>query len=146
MRIPYAYTPIGVTPPRAAAALPCSARSMCLLFRALPAAATTPFLLSPTTCSALVFPLVARTRARVTAAAPLSAPPSSSLVLFLGVLAVLALASPVSTPGLVLFHLSSLPTCKRVLSLKMEVLLHDDTCMMFPGMGGLDSLGHEVMK
>lgn len=106
-----------------AAAHLCFARLMCLLFRVLPAAATTRFLASLTACFALVCPLVAKIPARVTVAALLSAPPRFFLVLCLGVMAVLVLASLVSTLASALFHLLSLATHKNVLDSKMKIII-----------------------
>jgi hypothetical protein len=127
----------GATQLRVAAALLSFARLTCLLFPALPAATTTRLLQSLTACSALVSLLVARTLARVTAVVPLSAPPRFSSVWFLSVMAVLALASLVSTLGLALFHLSSPATCKRVLNSKVKPLLLGKLRMVCAEAGGL---------
>jgi hypothetical protein len=67
---------------------------------------------SPTRCSVLVFLPVARTLARVTAAAPSSTAPTLSSVLSLGVTDVPDPTTLVSMPALVLSALSLTPTLK----------------------------------
>jgi hypothetical protein len=98
-----------------AAALLCFVKLTCLLFPAPPAATTTLLLRSQTVCFALVLLREERILARVTVEAPSSALRRFFSVWCLLVMAVLCLASPVSTPELALFHLSLPATYKKVI-------------------------------